>query len=920
MRRKNVLFALFVWSCLLSLQLQAQVVPQADSLQQVAPADTVVVADSLQTSADSVQVAAPRGDVETTVNYNAVDSIVFQVPQREAFLYGDSHIDYGQIKLDAARTSINYGTNVLSATGSPDTTGKIIGKPIFADGPETYQTDEIQYNFKSRKAYITGIVTQQQEAYIHGETVKKGPDNELYIGHARYTTCNLEHPHFYIEAQKLKVLPGDKVVAGPFNMKIADVSTPLGFFFGMFPAPEKRTSGIIVPTYGEERRRGFFLRGGGYYVAFNDYIDLAATGEIYSKGSRGFAVASNYRKRYAYNGVFNLRFNRQDIGQELGETTEQISKDFWVTWSHTPQARGNSRFSASVNAGTSSYTTNNPSLRDFERNINQQFNSNISYNTVFPNTPFTLGLRANLVQDVQRGTVDLTLPEASLMMNRIYPFRPAGTSGKGALSQLNLSYNMTSIFQVSNKPPAAGSAINAREFEEETVPFDFDNADYLIENARAGVRHTIPISTSFNVLKYFALTPSFNYNEYWFFKSLEYTGINSAATGVQVDTLQGFERVANFNTSAGLSTKLYGFLYFNKKNKNPKIQAIRHLMLPTISFSYQPDFTDERYGFNQQVITGYEDDGSPIISDLNRFQGFAYNPSVGREQQSVSFSLANNIEMKVRDKTDSTGEAYKKVPLLERFNFNTSYNFVADSFNLSPISFSGNTRLFNNLITINFGGRINPYIYELDSIYFDSNEERRVRQRLVSQYAWDNGQGIGNLESFNVGFNTSLSPNAFKAGSADRKDPNAGAIPPSDRVGGEFGDEDDIVRNELASTIYDDPSRYVDFTLPWTLRLTYNVNYTKRGFEESTIVQSARFSGDLKLTDKWKLGFNSGYDFENKDFTQTSLTIFRDLHCWQMNVNWVPFGRFQSFSVDINVKSALLQDLKLSRRRTWFDN
>jgi lipopolysaccharide export system protein LptA len=925
--RKNVLTVFFVWLALLPLAAWAQVNPvqqQSDSLRQNTPADTLV-SDSLQTTADTVRMQAPRGDVETTVKYHADDSIIFEIPQREARLFGNTNIDYGAIKLEADLTKIDWGTNTLSASGRPDTTGKVAGKPLFTDGPQQYQTEEIRYNFKTRKAFITGIVTQQQEAFIHGETVKKGANDELFIGHARYTTCNLEHPHFYIEAQKLKVLPGDKVVAGPFHMKVADVSTPLGFLFGMFPAPKKRTSGIIVPTYGEERRRGFFLRDGGYYIAFNDYIDLAVTGEAYTKGSRGFQVASNYRKRYAYNGVFNLRYNRQNIGEESAELSEAVSKDFWVTWSHTPQSRGNSRFSASVNAGTSSYTQNNPSLNDIDRNINQQFNSNISYNKTFANTPFSMGLRANLVQDVRRKTVDLTLPELSVMMNRIYPFRPAGTSGKGPLRQLNFSYNMTGISQFSNKPVSGGATFNVLNADpamaDSVIAFNFDNADILLDRARMGVRHSIPVSTSFNVLKYFSVTPSFNYNELWYFKQLQYSDFDRELEGIRVDTLSGFTRAGSFNTAVGLSTKLYGTLYFNKKNKTPKVQAIRHMILPTLSFGYQPDFSDEKYGFFQNVITGYEADSiTPIITPLSRFQGFAYGAPSSGEQQSMSFSIANNLEMKVRDKSDTTGTSYKKVPILERFNLSSSYNFVAEEFKLSTINISGNTRLLGNLISLNFGGRINPYVYELDSVYFNQEGERQVQQRLVDEFAWDNGQGIGKLESFNIGFNTSLSPSAFGKSSTQREDPNAATLPPAGQPGSQFGTEEEAVREELARTFYDDPNRYVDFTLPWTLRLNYTVAYTKRGYEESTIVQSARFSGDLRLTEKWKLGFSSGYDFENKDFTQTSLNIFRDLHCWQMNVSWIPFGRFQSFSVDINVKSRLLQDLKLSRRRTWFDN
>ncbi|WP_017732092.1 putative LPS assembly protein LptD [Nafulsella turpanensis] len=906
----NKFVLLFLFLCAFAFSAGGQTIP-ADSLQ--AP-----LADSLQvTQTDTTIVPAPRGDINTTINYSATDSIRFDVNDRTVYMFGGAKVDYGKIKLEADRITTNWETTMLTATGTEDSLGKTIGKPVFTDGPQQFVTDNIRYNFKTRKAIIKGIVTQQEEAFIHGETVKKGPDNQLYIENARYTTCNLEDPHFHIAADKLKVLPNDKVISGPFHLKIADVSTPLGFLFGMFPAPRKRVSGIIVPKYGEERKRGFFLADGGYYFAVNEYLDLAITGEIYSKGSRGIGLASNYRKRYAYNGNFNIRYNRQNISDVEG--LENISKDLWVTWSHSPQSKGKGRFSASVNGGTSSYTTNNPSISNIERNLQQQFTSSVSYsyNNIF-NSPFSISSRARVVQDVREGLVDITLPDIGVSMNRQQPFKNLGGSGRSWYEQIGVGYSFQATNSISNRPVRNRSGlpiISHDPYADDTLSFDFENISALLGRAKTGARHSIPISTSFNILNYFQVSPSITYEEYWFLEKLRYSDYNKELEGIEVDTVNGFSRVGTYSASTGLSTKLFGTFYFNERNKEPYIQAIRHLIIPSIGFSYSPDFQQEKFGLFQEVITGYDRNDVAQRDYLNLYQGFAYVPSGGREQGNISLGVTNNIEMKVRTGNDSTVE-YKKVSLLRSLNFRTSYNLIAEEFNLSDIAISGNTSILNNLITLNFGATIDPYIYRLDSITYSDAGTRRVYQEQINEYAWENGKGLGQLTRANFSVTTSLSSATFTKGeqpTTNMAAPNTAGVPlvtPS----GETSIEEDM------AYIYDDPNEYVDFTLPWTLRFNYSFNYSKVGFADQNITQSANFSGDLKVTDKWKVGFNSGYDVKRREFTQTRLSIYRDLHCWQMNVNWVPFGAYQSFSVDINVKASVLQDLKLSRRRSWFDN
>lgn len=925
----NKYVLLFLLVCAVVFSAAGQTNP-ADSLTNT-PADTVQLpADTLQLPADSIhlssvdtllQVPAPdttaaanQSDISTTINYNASDSIRFDISDRTVFMYGNAKVDYGQIKLEAAHITTNWATNMLSAVGAQDSLGKTIGKPVFTDGPEEFVTDNIRYNFKTKKAIIKGIVTQQQEAFIHGETVKKSPDNELYISQARYTTCNLEHPHFHIEAEKLKVLPNDKIISGPFHLKVADISTPLGFLFGMFPAPRKRTSGIIMPSYGEEQRRGFFLREGGYYFALNEYVDLAVTGEIYTKGSRGIQLASTYRKRYAYNGNFNVRYNRQNTGNEA---FDNITNDVWVNWSHSPQTKGKGRFSASVNGGTSSYTTNNPSLRNMEQNMNQQFSSNLSYsyNNIF-NSPFSFSSRANMTQDVARKTVDLTLPDISVMMNRQFPFKRQGSSGKTWYEQISVGYSFNATNRLTNKPPSrVGNfpVINMNPvLTDSVVAFNLDNLPIIFDRARIGGRHTIPVTTSFNVLKHFQVSPSFNYEEFWFPKRFEYAYIPEQE-GVRVDTVNGFSRAGVWNASTGVSTKVFGTFYFNRRNKTPLIQAVRHLMIPTVGFSYRPDFTREQFGYFENIQTGFDRNEDPLFQQLSVYQGSVYTIPAGREQGALNFSLTNNLEMKVRSKSDTATE-YKKVPIIKNLSISTSYDLIAEEFNLSPLRMSGNTSLFENLISLNFGGTLNPYAYELEGVSYDERTgTRRVDQTRINSYAWNEGQGIGRIEQANFGITTSLNSNSLKKGGG-KANTTPGVSPSGEGPTGTSTVDEDI------AYIYDNPHEYVDFTLPWTLRFSYQFNYSKPGFADSRITQSTNFSGDLKITDKWKLGFNSGFDLQQKQFTMTNLSIYRDLHCWQMNVNWSPFGYTQSFSVDINVKASVLQDLKLSRRRTFFDN
>ena len=644
-------------------------------------------------------------------------------------------------------------------------------------------------------------------------------------------------------------------------------------------------------------------------------MDLALTGEIYSKGSVGFGVASNYRKRYAYNGNFNVRYNRQSVGENEG--FEDIRKDVWVTWSHQPQSKGKGRFTANVNGGSSSYTINNPSLVNMQRNLSQQFSSNISYNysNIF-NTPFSINTRANMTQDVASNSVLVTLPDVGINMARQFPFRKQGSMGKTWYEQIGVGYSFMATNKLSNKLITRRPGyVYDHEIPDnrEVLPF-WSNLPIMFDRALVGAQHNIPVSTSFNIAKHFQVSPSFNYSEYWFPRRFNYS-YDETKGGIRADTVEGFSRAGVYNLSTGLSTKLFGTFHFNKKNPETKIQAIRHMMIPTVGFSYRPDFTSERFGYFQEVDVPLANDPTKRRTQvLSVFDGAAYSVPGGRESGSINFNLTNNFEMKVRNKADTANapkdtKKFTKISILRSLNFSTSYDLIAEEFNLQPLRVSGNTSFLNNLISFNFGANLDPYMYERTAPDEFVNGVRRVSQERVNKFAWNNGGGLGKIDRANFNISTSLSPSTFKGKAGkDEVNPNGTTAPTA---------ETSIV--EDLAYIYDDPNEYVNFNIPWTLRFNYSFNYSKPGFAESTITQSANFSGDLKITDKWKVGFNSGYDFRRNQFTQTSLSIYRDLHCWQMNVNWIPFGTYQSFSIDINVKSSMLQDLKLSRRRTWWD-
>lgn len=847
--------------------------------------------DTSQTISKQLDSLKSDSEIETTINYNAKDSIYYDLKTQIIKLYGNSSIDYGNINLKAHKIMIDWNAQTLDANFMRDSTGLKIGKPIFSENSQSYETDKITYNFNSKKAIISGIVTQLDDAYMQGEKVKKNELDELYIHDAKYTTCNLADPHFHIATKKLKVIPGKKVISGPFHLKFGNVPTPLGFIFGMFPQPKETVSGIIMPSYGEEKRRGFYLREGGYYFAVNDYFDLRLTGDIYSKGSYGATIATNYKKRYAYNGSLKFNYNKSKTG-EIESPFE--SNDFSFSWTHTPSSKGrSSRFSSSVNFQTNSYNQNKNLVQsNFNQSINAQFNSSISYSKTFKGSPFNISTNLRHSQNVQNKKVNLTLPDLSYNMSRIYPFKNMGKLGKTALGKISISHRFTGKIELTNGSSSSSlnsiNVINSSDSFNQQVDFNMQNINTIIDRSKIGGKHTIPISTSFNILKFFTVSPSINYNEIWYLKKLNYT-YNEVENGIEIDTTNSFSRAWSYNTALSLSTRIYGTVFFKKG----KIKAIRHVITPEISLTYSPDFTQKKYGYYENIQINNE--GETRL--LSKYENFLYgSPRIG-SSASMNFYIGNNLEMKVIDEND-TISGTKKIKIFENLSFSGNYNFLADSFQLSPIRFNTRTSFFKRLINVSLSGTMDPYAYKLDSI----SETNQIYQRRINELAIKNNQGLGSLAFINMALGMRFSAKDFQSPEEE------------DEKESRFGTrrEIDYINSNIAE--------YVDFNVPWSINASYNLNRRKIGYNDPTITQTITMSGDISISEKTKISMRSGYDFKNKMLTQTSINATRDLHCWRINFNWVPFGRFQSYNLSISAVSALLQDLKLEKRSRFFDN
>lgn len=848
-------------------------------------------ADSLIARQDSTG-TNQQSDIETAINYTARDSIRASIDSKRLWLYGEAKIKYGEIELEADEIVIDYANSTLTAMGTRDSLGNRIGYPIFKDGSELYETKGIIYNFKTGQANITEVVTKQGDAIFGGARVYKNEKNELFSLSNTYTTCDLEEPHFVIRATKTKAIPNDKVVSGPFYIEFNSIPLPIGFLFGMFPAERESASGIIMPAYGEERLRGFNLRNGGYYFDISEYFKLSLTGDIYSKGGHAIYALSNYIKRYRYTGNFNITYSKNKSADNI--ESPQISNDFRITWSHSPQSKGTSRFGASVNAATSTYTENNNLIPGLQTNtttgisnLSTKLNSNISYSKSFAGTPFSMGLNLSHAQDLSTKQVDLQLPSLSLNMTNLYPFQRKGKTG--LLDNFSLGYSMTGVNRITNNLGKIGSVAST----DSVAPFTAENFPVFFENGKKGIKHSIPVSYSFKILRFFTMSPSISFDERWYFEKLSwrYVKDDEGTYTAKADTIKGFNRISNYSFSTGLNTRIYGTYFF----KRGRVKAIRHVLNPSVSFGYTPDFSTNPDYFDVIIKpAGSSPVYEPQVLIKSRHDGFVYGGSNMGKSGSIGFGLGNNLEMKVMSEKDT---AERKIMLINNLSINGSYNLVADSFKLSTFGIAANTNILDNKLNINVSATLDPYSY----INVVDPETSTTVEKRIDNYAWKGG-GIGRITNATLAVSTNLNPDKRESDQKTRENASKSNLADEDK-----------------QRVIQNPDVYVDFDIPWGLSLNYNLSYSHSVNQDPKITSTITMSGDLSLTEKWKIKFNSGYHFETQEFTQTTVTVSRDLHCWTMNLWWVPFGRFQSYNFTIAVKSSILKDLKLERRKSYQD-
>lgn len=883
--------------------------------------ETVALPDSVQpapilaadTTATDTVATPPKNksnQLDAKIEYSAQDSIVFW-SNGTGFLHGAGDVKYKNITLKADYIRVKMDSSLLYARGTTDSIGDPVGDPIFGEGETEYNSKEITYNLKSGKGFVKSAVTQQGEGYIVSENTKKTGDDMLAVAGAKYTTCdNHDHPHFYLNIKKGKVKPGEHIVSGPAQLVVADVPLPLVIPFGFFPFTDQYSSGLLMPTFADELTRGMGLINGGYYFAFNDYFDLELRGEIYTKGTWGITANTNYLKKYKFSGSFNMNY-REDVTGEKDMPDYQKAKSFRVTWTHRQDAKANPyrTLSASVNFSTAAYNRNNiNSYYDPAVNSQNTKSSSITFTQRFARIPaLSLSGGMQLTQRTSDSTINLSLPNLSIAVSRIYPLKRKNPVGKERwYEKISLSYSGTLANSIQTKENMLFSSSFTRDWKN-------------------GMKHSIPVSASFNLFNYITVTPSFSYNERWHTSSYRKRW-DEQRNEVVTDTVYGFNRNYDFSGSISAQTKLYGYYIPIRKLFGDKIDRIRHVITPSIGFSYHPDFADPRWGFYETYIEPDPLGPYPGYKEVSysKYQGTMYGgPSAG-ESGSVNFSLANNLEMKLRNDNDTTGkEPFKKISLIDNFSLSGSYNLMADSMNLSTISMNLRLKLGKNK-TLNLSGSFDPYMYKLDE---------NGRPYKSGDYTWQHGM-FPHFLGTSASYTLTLNNDTFKKLSARLR----GEDPESETDKQETEGETDPAGNESGKQTVDrrvqrkeraelDNDGYEKLNMPWNVNISYSVNYRPSSdFNYDKMRYRMRFthslqlSASLSLTDNWSFSGNTSFDFEAKQFTQMNVNVTRKLHCWTMTANFVPFGYYKSYNFRIGVNASMLQDLKYEKQSRYSSN
>jgi hypothetical protein len=907
----------------------------ADTTASIVTNDTIKAAASVDTTAmDSIQLAifrhnkavddsltqdsinrSRKNGIDAPVEYSAEDSLTYEAASGLAHLYGDSKVKYQNMDLQSDKIYMSLDSSLVHATGSKDTTtNELVGTPVFKMGNDEYQSDTMAFNFKTKKGLISSVYTQQQEGFLTSELSKRGADGEMFLQHGRYTTCDDPHPDFYLAMSRAKVRPGKDVVFGPTYLVVADVPLPLAIPYGFFPFTKSYSSGLIMPTYGDETERGFYLRDGGYYFAINDKMDLKLLGEIYTKGSWGLSAASNYRKRYKYSGSFYASY-QNTINGEKNMPDYSKTTSFKIQWSHRQDAKANpySQLSASVNFATSSFERDNLSSMYNPQSLTQSTRtSSVSWSTTFSSIGMTLTSSTNLNQNMRDSTIALTLPDLNISISRFYPFkRKKRVGAERWYEKISMQYT--------------GHLTNSITTKEDKLLHSSLTRDW-----KNGMQHQIPISGSFTLFGYLNVNPSFNFTDRTYFNKTHksWDAVNQREIS---DTLSGFYNVYSWNLSLSASTKLYGMYIPSRKLFGDKIQAIRHVVTPSVSFSYAPDFSASRYGY-YDTYQKTDADGKVTLVEYSPYSMGAYGVPGKGKTGSISMDLSQNLEMKVKSDDDSTG--YKKISLIDEFRMSMSYNMATDIRPWSDLSTSLRLKLSKSY-TLNLSAVFASYVYEADSV----GATPRVSD---TKTYWGMGK-IGRFQGISQNLSYTLSneklAKIFKRLRGEKVD--------KDKNKGNNGQNDDDEWDSEVETNVDkdmekakrgakrkggekaetDEDGYMAFQLPWSLSFGYGItmreDQTLSKFNYNTMrypykfTQNLNVSGNIRISDGWNISFSSGYDFDNKKISMTTASLNRDLHCFNMSCS-VVLAPYTSYNFSFRCNAATLTDaLKYDKRSSY---
>lgn len=872
-----------------------------DSLQKAIYLHNKHVDDSVRL--DSINRSKSIG-LDAPVYFSSEDSLVYDAINKQAKLFGNSDVKYENMNLISDRMQMSLDSSVVYATGSADTTGKIKGRPIFTMGEDKYESDTIACNFKTKRAFINNVYTEQQDGFLSSQQSKRDSSGVLYLQHGRYTTCDREHPDFYIALSRAKVRPGKDVVFGPAYLVVADVPLPLAIPYGFFPFTKSYSSGFIMPTYGDESSRGFYLRDGGYYFAINDKWDLKLLGEIYTKGSWGLSVASNYNKRYRYSGSFYFSYQNTKNGDKgMPDYAQQTS--FKIQWSHRQDSKANpfSSLSASVNFATTSYERNNLTSMYNPQSYTQSLRtSSVNWSSTFSSIGMTLSGTANLSQNMRDSTISLSLPDLNISVSRFYPFKRKHMVGKERwYEKISMSYT--------------GHLSNSIDTKEDLL-FKSD----LVNDWRNGFQHNIPINANFTIFDYININASLSFTDRMYSNKI-HKSWNTATQTEVVDTLHGFYNVYDWRLSLGMSTKLYGMFKPSPKFLGGKILALRHVITPTVTFNYAPDFSTANYGYYDSYQKTDADGNVTLVQYSPYERGMFGVPGKGKTG-SFTFDLGNNIEMKIKSDKDSTG--YKKISIIDELGLSMSYNMAAKERPLSDLTMRIRLKWWKNY-TFNMNAVFATYAYELD-------ENGRPYVGTHTEY----GRGrFGRFQGMSQNFSFTLNPEKLKKlfGRSDDKDDTNNENDETDNTDIETNVDDDMVRGQKGAKrntgkAETDEDGYMKFSMPWSLTFGYGITMrenTSGRFNTNTMrypykfTQNLNFSGNVRISDGWNISFSSGYDFEDHDISMTTASLQRDLHCFSMSCS-VVLAPYTSYNFSFRCNAATLTDALKYDKRSGYTN